>query len=247
MTIPNTPIVNAGVKYVNGLEIAKTAAKVISMAAGAARNSTNENDIVLSSAVSINGALVGANGVDVAALVASTLYAVYVIADSNSYVSTAGLLSLSATAPNIPGDYDMYRRVGWVLTDGSANILQFWQYGEGQERQYYYDVGISELSGGSSATFAEINLATSVPPIATEVLFDVTYTPNGATDVAEFLPFGSAATSGFIRFGYGVAAAQVGVVTVPCRLDAGVPKVLYKVTAGDTLTLLTVGFTDFMA
>ena len=44
-----------------------------------------------------------------------------------------------------------------------------------------------------------------------------------------------------------MAAAQVGVVTVPCRLDAGVPKVLYKVTAGDTLTLLTVGFTDFMA
>lgn len=247
MTIPNTPIVNAGVKYVNGLDIAKTAAKVISMAAGAARNSTNENDIVLSSSVSINGATVGANGVDVAVLVASSFYAVYVIGDSTSYESTAGLLSLSATTPNLPGGYDMYRRVGWVLTDGSANILQFWQYGEGQERSYYYDVGISELSGGSATTFTAIDLATSVPPIATEVLFDVTFTPDGATEVAEFLPFGSAATSGFIRFGYGVAAAQVGVVTVPCRLDSGVPKVLYKVATGDTLTLLTVGFTDFMA
>lgn len=247
MSVPNTPIVNAGVKYVNGLEIAKTAAKVISMAAGAARNSTDENDIVLSTAVSINGATVGANGVDVAAIVLSSFYAVYVIGDSTKYESTAGLLSLSATTPNLPGGYDMYRRVGWVLTDGSANILQFWQYGEGQERQYYYDVGISELSAGSSATFAEINLATSVPPIATEVLFDVAYTPNGATDVAEFLPFGSAATSGFIRFGYGVAGAQVGVATVPCRLDSGVPKILYKVTAGDALTLLTVGYTDFMS
>jgi len=246
MPSPNTPIVNAGVKYVNGLELTKTAAKIISIGAGAARNSTDLNDIVLDALVSINGATVGAGGVDVAALVASSFYAVYIVGDSTKYAATTGLLSLSGTTPNLPGNYDMYRRIGWVLTDGSANILQFWQYGEGQERIYYYDVGISELSAGSSATFAEINLATSVPPIATQVLFDVTYTPNGATDVAEFLPFGSAATSGFIRFGTGVAGAQVDTVTVPCRLDAGVPKVLYKVTAGDTLTLLTVGFTDFL-
>lgn len=246
MPNPNIPVVNAGVKYVNGLELTKTAAKIISIAPGAARNSTDLNDIVLNAAVSVNGATVGAGGVDVAALVASSFYAVYIVADSTKYATPVGLLSLSATTPNLPGNYDMYRRIGWVLTDGSANILQFWQYGEGQERTYYYDVGISELSGGSSATFAEINLATSVPPIATQVLFDITYTPNGATDVAEFLPFGSAATSGFIRFGTGVAGAQVDTITVPCRLDAGVPKVLYKVTAGDALTLLTVGFTDFL-
>lgn len=246
MPNPNTPIVNAGVKYVNGLELTKTAAKIISIAAGAARNSTDLNDIVLDALVSVNGATVGANGVDVAALVASNFYAVYLIGDSTKYAATAGLLSLSASTPNLPGNYDMYRRIGWVLTDSSANILQFWQYGEGQERQYYYDVGISELSGGSATTFTAIDLATSVPPIATQVLFDVTFTPDGATEVAEFLPFGSVATSGFIRFGYGVAGAQVGVATVPCRLDSGVPKVLYKVASGDTLTLLTVGFTDFL-
>lgn len=245
--MPNSPIVNAGIKYVNGLDIAKTAAKTLSLAAGAARDSSNTNDITLDEAVTINGATVGANGVDVAAIVLNSFYAVYVIGDSTGYEDTAGLLSLDDEQPSLPGGYDMYRRVGWILTDGSANILQFWQYGEGQERTYYYDVGISELSGGSSATFAAVDLATSVPPQATEVLFDITYTPNGATDVAEFLPFGSAASSGFIRFGCGVAAAQVGSITVPCRLDSGVPKIQYKVTAGDTLTLLTTGFKDYMA
>lgn len=245
--MPNTPIVNAGIKYVNGLDIAKTAAKIISMAAGAARDSSNTNDIILNSSVSINGANVGANGVDVAAVIASTMYAVYVIGDSTGYKSPAGLLVLaSATSPNLPAGYDMYRRVGWVLTDGSANILQFWQYGDGQERMYYYDVGISELSGGSSTTFAAIDLATSVPPIATEVLFDITFTPDGATEVAEFLPFGSSASSGFVRFGTGVAGAQVGSIMVPCKLDTGVPKLQYKVASGDTLTLLTTGFKDFM-
>jgi len=243
----NTPIVNAGIKYVNGLDISRTAAKTMSMAVGAARDSSNSNDIVLDSVASINGLQVGANGVDVAALVASSLYAVYVIGDSTKYQPTAALLSLSATSPNLPGGYDMYRRVGWARTDGSANLLQWWQYGKGQERMYYYDVGISELSGGSSTTFAAIDLATSVPPIATEVLFNYTFTPDGATEIAEFLPFGSVATSGIVQIGGGVAAAQVGMVTVPCQLDSGVPKVLYKVAAGDTLSLLTAGFKDLLS
>ncbi len=254
MSIPQSPIVNAGLSYVNGLGIAKTAAKVISMALGAARDSTNTNDMILdttnphisSGVISINGANVGANGVDVAAIVLSRFYAVYVIGDSTDYQPTAGLLSLNASTPSLPEGYDMYRRVGWVLTDGSANILQFWQYGTDETRDYYYDVGISELSGGSSTSFAAIDLATSVPPINTEVLFNYTFTPDGATEVAEFLPFGSSASNGIVQIGGGVAVAQVGMVTVPSRLDSGVPKVLYKVASGDTLTLLTAGYKDFL-
>ena len=244
-----TPIVNAGLKYVNGLEISKTSAKVLAVAAGAARNSTNVNDIELSAAVAINGLAVGqVNGVDLAALAASSMYAVYLIGDSTGYSDAGALLSLAANAaPTLPAGYDMYRRIGWVLTDGSSNLLQFWQNGNGQLRWYYYDVAISELSGGSSATFAAVDLATSVPPIATNVLLDVAYTPNGATDVAEFLPFGSAASSGMVRFGYGVAGAQVGMAVVPCRLDPGLPKIQNKVPAGDALTLLVAGFQDYLA
>lgn len=255
MPIPNSPIVNAGLSYVNGLGIAKTAAKIISMSLGAARDSTNTNDIILDTTnpnelngiISINGANVGANGVDMAAIILNKFYAVFVIGDSTDYQPTAGLLSLSATAPSLPEGYDMFRRVGWVLTDASANILQFWQYGIDEERDYYYDVGISALSGGTATTFTAINLSTSVPPIVTEVLFDITFTPDGATEVAEFLPFGSAASNGIVRFGTGVAGAQVGSITVPSQLNAGIPEVLYKVAAGDTLTLLTTGFKDFLA
>jgi hypothetical protein len=242
-----TPLSNAGLKYVNGLDIAKVTDSTVSLAAGAARNSSNLNDIVLSAAVTINGATTGANGVDVAPIVLSSLYAVYVIGDSTKYQSTAGLLSLDATQPALPGGYDMYRRVGWVRTDGSADILEFWQHGVGQSRTYWYDVGISELSAGAATTFTEIDLATSVPPIATDVVFDALFTPDGAGELAEFLPFGSSATAGIVKLGTGVAAAQRAMVTVPCRLDSGVPKVLYKVASGDTLTLLTAGFVDYMA
>lgn len=247
MPIPNTPIVNAGVKYVNGLALTRTAAKTMTVAAGAARNSSNINDILLPALVTINGLQVGANGVDIAVLVASSMYAVYLIGDSTQYNDTAAILSLNTSAPSLPGGYDMYRRIGWVLTDSSANLLQFWQYGEGQERTYYYDVAISELSAGAATTFTAIDLATSVPPIVTDVIFKALFTPDGATEVAEFLPFGSVATSGNVVFGYGVAGAQQGMVTVPCQLDSGVPKVLYKVASGDTLSLSTAGFVDFMS
>ena len=81
----------------------------------------------------------------------------------------------------------------------------------------------------------------------TDVLFDVVYTPNGATDVAEFIPFGSTATNGVVRFGYGVAAAQAGMATIPARLDTATPKIQYKVTSGDTLTLLVNGFKDILS
>lgn len=244
--MPDTPIVNAGLKYVNGLDITRTAAKTISLAAGAARDSTNTNDIVLSSPVTINGAAVGANGVDVAAIVLNKFYAVYVIGDSTKYQDTAGLLSLDVSSPNLPAGYDMFRRVGWILTDGSADILIFYQNGAGQERRYWYDVGISELSGGSDTTFTAVDLATSVPPIATNVNFRATYTPNGATDNAEFLPFGSSASNGIVRLAAGVAGAQTLNVVVPCELDSAVPKILYKVTSGDTLTLLTAGYNDYL-
>jgi len=240
----NIPIINARLSYVNGLNLAWASATTFTMAAGAASNSTDINDIELPALVTNTITSVGPNGVDIAPAVLNSFYAVYVIGDSTKYKPTASLLSLNATAPRLPFGYDMYRRVGFVLTNGSANILKFWQYGNNSERTMYYDVGISELAVGAATTFTAIDLATSVPPVKCQVIFDVSFTPDGATEFAEFLPFGSTATNGIIRFGTGVAGAQVGTVVVPSALDAAVPKVLYKVASGDTLTLFTVGYID---
>jgi hypothetical protein len=241
------PVVNAGELYVNDLQLSWTSDEVIAIAAGAARDSTNVNDIVVDSALAVSNIVSGVNGLDTGTVAASTMYAVYVIGCSYGVVSPAGLLSLaSSSEPTLPKDYDMYRRVGWVLTDGTSDNLLFWQYGADQTRQYYYDVGISELSGGSSATYAEIDLATSVPPIATNVIMDVSYTPNSATNNAEFLPYGSSATAGLVRFGCGVAAAQVGQIVVPCELSSSVPTIQYKVDTSDALTLLTMGYYDYL-
>lgn len=238
----NLPIVNAPYLDVQGLEMAHVDDENITVAAGRARNSTNESDIILDAAVTVDALANGLNGLDIGDFANSTMYAVYVVGDSTLTNPTGAMYSADMEQPLLPAGYDMYRRIGWVLTDGTADLLAFWQWGDRHERIMMYDVGISELAAGSSATYAEVDLATSVPPIACEVIFDVTYTPDGATDLAEFLPFGSSATNGIVRFGYGVAGAQVGQAVIPCRLDSGVPKIQYKVTAGDTLTLLVSGY-----
>lgn len=88
--------------------------------------STSSWDTVLSS-VSVTPAIdaSGANGLDTGSVANNTWCSVWVIYNG---VTTAGLFSLHATAPTMPSGYTKKRRVGWVLTDGSANILAFENY-----------------------------------------------------------------------------------------------------------------------
>jgi hypothetical protein len=54
----------------------------------------------------------------------NTWYAVFAIrADADGSVDVG--FDVSPVAANIPGGYTAFRRIGWVLTDGSANILSF--------------------------------------------------------------------------------------------------------------------------
>jgi hypothetical protein len=177
------PIVNAGLEYVNGLNLVYVATppspfvtgKVFVMGAGACRDSSNQNDIVMDQQLDvdghpiffddlklgaiINGLQVGANGVDLAPLEALKLYAVYVIGDSTKYKPTAGLLSLRypfgtivvdgvvQEVPILPVGYDMFRRVGWVRTTATAFLEPWFQYGVGQERMYYWENSVHVATG----------------------------------------------------------------------------------------------------
>lgn len=247
MSTPNTPIVNAGVLYINGFGISRGTTISLVASPGAARDSTNTNDIISNGFITAFGNIVGTNGCDVATFVPSRFYAVYIIGDSNLYNPTALLFSLNNVSPVMPHGYDMFRRIGWILTDGSSEIRVFHQYGSSNDRIYYYDAGIIALTAGNAIAFTAVDLFTSVPPIQTAVTFDVSYTPTAAANIAEFNPFGSTLTAGIVRFGYGVVAAQRGPVTVPASLNGLSPTILYKVTAvGNSLTLLTTSYEDFL-
>lgn len=250
--IPQNPIVNGGLLYANGLQIANTGTslKKLFLNQGAARDSKNINDIVLSLPVTMNGALVGPNGVDVAPFVANSIYAVYVIGDSTNNHPTAGLFSLFPAFPVLPTGYDMYRRVGWILTDGVANIVNFVQLGVNENRSYYYQVPKNVLITGSSNLYALVDLSAVVPPITqtsitatNEVFLNVLYAQASSGNIAQFhYNTFSSPPPGIVILGYGAIVTADASLIVPSQNQ----KIAYRVGTGDTLTINVTGYTDYL-
>lgn len=120
---PQTPIVNAGLKYVNGLVLSNSLVAPntqLVLSAGQARDHTNVNDMLLNVDAVIDGLHVGANGMDEVVLAPNGMYAAYVIGDSTLHNPVAGLLSLVSNAqPFLPFGYDMYRLVGYASTNAA--------------------------------------------------------------------------------------------------------------------------------
>ena len=219
-----TPSQKCSLLICAGLRLAWTSGTVITATAGRARNSTNENDIIASTALTVNAATIGAGGLDQGALANNTFYAVYLIGDSTFNNSTSMVISANVTTgPLLPFGYDMSRRIGYVLTSGAAAILEFRQVGEGVNRWMWYDVGIQELNAGASAAYAAVDIASSVPATATMVTFDAILTPTGAADLAHLQPTGATGATGYAVLSGPVAGAVMRApLTVPCDATPGI-------------------------
>lgn len=248
------PVVNLGEKYIDGLRLAWASTTTITVAAGAARDSDNQADITLESAATVDISTNGANGLDQGSVANSTLYAVYVIGDSmrssvspGSGIATsnpvaAGLLSTNASTPLLPSGYDMYRRIGYVLTSGAGAILAFYQTGNGHDRWMHYDASIAtDITAGASATYADVDCTGSVPLIDTIIELDCTFTPTGADDQLVVVPNGSTSANGLNRMsGSAAGVVKIGHMTCPCEGDSTLE---YKVT-GSAVALNVQGYLD---
>ena len=106
----------------------------IDISVGECRDGSNAVDMVLSSALTkqidaawaVGSAAGGLDGTESVGGTpdASTWYHLWLIKRSDTGVVDA-LYSESATAPTLPTNYDFKRRIGAVLTNGSANIIAF--------------------------------------------------------------------------------------------------------------------------
>jgi hypothetical protein len=241
----NTPIVNLGEKYLVGLELSRTDDENIAIAAGQARDSTNVWDIVVSSALNADVTINGANGLDTGSVAADTHYALYVIGDSTRHNSAACLLSTSFTSPSLPSGYDVFRRIGAVLTDSSSDFLEFRQQGADKDRWMFYDVAIAtDITAGSSATFAAVDMSGGVPNVANTsgmVNLLCLFTPTAADDTLEIRPGSSSASAGYVRAS-GAVAGVVETTNLVCPYDASTG-VDYKVT-GSAVALSVAGYMD---
>jgi hypothetical protein len=244
MTSRNIPIVNKGLLYINDMQVVWASNTTLTIAAGQCRSDDNLNDIVVSSDLTLNAANTGANGLDTGSLANTTWYYVYAIGDSSNNYDAASLLSTIAPASltNLPYGYDIKRLIGYALTDGSAHFLAFYITGTGQRRMYLWDAAPAVLSSGTDTSFTEASIAAGVPPVATEVLFTATFTPNTGGDTFAIRSADSSSTNG-----YPVSAAVAGVSEVKqlwgrCSVSSSAASIDYKVATSGSLNLYVVGF-----
>jgi hypothetical protein len=236
------PIVNKGELYINNINLAHVDDENITVAAGSCRDSSNLNDIVLSADVNLDVATNGAGGLDTGSMANSTMYAVYAIGNSFNSAAYSAIASADLDEPGMPADYDMYRRVGYFLSDGTADILAFYQIGNGNDRWMYYDVSIaSDITAGASAAYADVDLTGSVPLINTIVDVDCTFTPTAGNDELVLVPNGSTSANGVARMsGSAAGVIKIGHMLCPCMGDATLE---YKVT-GSATALNVQGYLD---
>lgn len=139
--------------------------------------------------INFNGLAVGANGIDVGAIAASTWFAVFVI--WNDATSTAaGLLSLSQT-PVLPAGFTYAALVGWVFTDATANKFPLSQIKKDKRVSWKVAAGsnvptprrmANGLAGNpSTPTWVAVATTAYVSPTANSIKASlVNYTANAA-------------------------------------------------------------------
>jgi hypothetical protein len=234
----STPVVNGNLMYVNGMRLAYASATTFTVSQGLCRNSTNVNDINIglplnvaatqtgelpvdagAGAVTVDITTTGAGGLDNGTIAASTFYAVHAVGDSFGVNPGSAIISTSVTAPVLPAGYDMFRRIGFIKTDGSTHVLAFRQEGLSCDRWMWWDAAIATgVTSGSSATFATVDCSAGIPAMGvnSEALFLVFFTPTGAGNTLELRPGLSSATNGYARLSGAVAAvAETGMMLCP--------------------------------
>lgn len=138
-------------------------AKTLTMlsASGQAMNFANYNQ-------TLNTALAGAGGLDTGSMANSTWY--YVWAIYNPATATQSIIcSTSSTTPTLPSGYTFVALIGAFVTDGSANIIGFVQYGEDWQYLVGSNLGALPLMASGSAgsvsvpTWAAVALGNFLP------------------------------------------------------------------------------------
>ena len=176
--------------YFNGLGISNDATAPLTqldVAAGSCLDSTGTFQLTLSSAVVINIANNGLNGLDTGTIAASTVYAVYLVADPVTQQTSGCMLSLASNAiPLLPFGYSAYALIGYVTIDSGSHILKgFWSDNDSARRLFTYDaIQATAITAGNSNTYANVNLIALVPNV-NNLLVNVytNFNANAAADI----------------------------------------------------------------
>jgi hypothetical protein len=148
--------------YISGLTLSTAGGSgTFGIAAGVATDSTNAVTMLLNSAYTKTTSSwavgTGSGGLDTGAIANTTWYHAYLIQRPDTGVVDV-LFSLSATSPTLPTNYTYYRRIGSMLTDGSAHWVKFTQVGN----RFLWGTMTNDISSTTLSSTAT-NFATNTP------------------------------------------------------------------------------------
>lgn len=240
------PIFAPFTPYVQGLNISYASVTTIGVAAGNASDANSVNLIQAPLALVINGAANGVNGLDTGALANNTLYYVYIVGDATSTYATCAQISLSATQPYIPFGYNMFRRIGCVLTNGSAQFVDFTQRGAGSARSMFYANAVAtNITAGASTTFAAVTASASVPATSAEVFVQAVLTADaGATRTAALRDGASSSTLGQIFMSSPASTVTTASLVCPCGASGDIDYLVSNASAA--IALNVTGYLDVL-
>lgn len=172
--------------FLSGLTTSRSSATVLAVSAGECADSTNAVDIQLGaftkSTAGTWAAGSGGNGMGSGLTIANTTcYHVFAIINTGAadvYFDT------SVTAANKPASTTAFRRIGSFLTDGSAQIVAFFQNGD------RFDLGtpVQEYALAPGVTTAVTQTLSSVPTgVVVEAILSGTITDGTTSDASLYI------------------------------------------------------------
>src|SRR5262245_34964660 len=150
--------------WIDGLTLSRAGTSVFGVAVGQAASDDNAQLMDLTAALTKTTAVwqagSGNGGLDTGALPNNTWYHAFLIRRPDTGAVDA-LLSLSPTAPTMPANYTQKRRIGSLLTTGSAQITDFVQRGD----LFLWDTPVVDANltnPGSNAVLRTLTVPTGV-------------------------------------------------------------------------------------
>lgn len=170
--------------YINGLTLSAAGGTgTFGIAAGITADSTNASMMALNSAYTKTTASwavgTGNGGLDTGAIATSTWYHVFEIQRPDTGVVDI-LFSLSATAPTMPTNYTLFRRIGSMKTDGSSQWIKFTQTGD----DFLWDVPVTDQSAVVLGASTLYTLASVPTGVIVKAYFSSFFTSTSASAVA---------------------------------------------------------------
>ena len=241
-----SPVVYQGTPDIHGFNITWASNTTVTVSSGTCldTNLINTFSTSVSTTLDISGR--GLNALDDGTVAASTVYAVYLISSYLGAKSTGFIIS-KLSVPIFPAGYDMFRRVGWVVTDASSHIINITQTGSDSVRTYAYDPAVSVLAGGTSNTpQTPVDLSMAVPPIVTKVVFSAAYGGDSVGNGCNMQPLGSTNASYITLAVQQVTNTVFSQVVCMSGVVGGAAGVSYQCGAGAGVSLDVLSFEDYL-